>query len=47
MRWLDSSTDAMDMNFAQSPRYCAEEPDVLLSMELRRAGPNLATEQQQ
>ena len=47
MRWLDSSTDSMDMNFAQSPRYCAEEPDVLLYIVLRSDGQNLATEQQQ
>ena len=42
MRWLDSITDLMHMNFGRYWR--TEEPDVLQSMGSQRVGHDLETE---
>ena len=48
MRWLDSTTDSMDMNLLQLLEECrTEEPGVLQSTGSQRAGHDLVTEQQQ
>ena len=45
IRWLDSLTNSMDMNLSNSGRqWRAEEPGVLQSTGLQRAGSSLATE---
>ena len=47
MRWLDSITDSMDMNRANSRReWRTGKPSVLQSMGSQRVGHDLATEQQ-
>ena len=45
MRWLDRITDSVYMNL--SKRWETQEPGVLQSMWLQRAGDDLAPEQQQ
>ena len=54
MRWLDSTTDSMDMNLSKLQEtawrgvWCGEgEPGVLQSVTSRRVGHDLANEQQQ
>ena len=48
MRWLDSTTDPMDMNLLKLLEECrTEEPGVLQSTGSQRAGHDLVTEQQQ
>ena len=53
MRWLDSTTDSMDMNLSKLQEtawrgvWCGEgEPGVLQSVTSRRVGHDLANEQQ-
>ena len=45
MRWLDSVTDAVDMNLSKFWEI-VENGGVLQSMELQRVGQDLANEQQ-
>ena len=45
MRWLDSITDAVDMNLSKFWEI-VENGGVLQSMELQRVGQDLANEQQ-
>ena len=48
MRWLDSTTDSMDMNLSKLQETAKEgEPGVLQSVTSRRIGHDLANEQQQ
>ena len=45
MRWLDNTTDSMDMNLSKLRRqWKTEEPGVLQSMESQRVRHNLVTE---
>ena len=47
MRWLDSITDSMDMNRANSRReWRTGKPSVLQCMGSQRVGHDLATEKQ-
>ena len=48
MRWLDSTTDSMDVNWANSGRqWWTEEPYVLKCTGMQRHGHDLEAEQQQ
>ena len=48
MRWLDTITNTVNMNLANTRRWGGTgRPDTLPSMEPQRVGHNWATEQQQ
>ena len=50
MKWLDSMTDSMDMNFEQTPEDSGgqgRKPGVLQTMGSQRVRHDLVTEQQQ
>ena len=48
MRWLDSITDSIDMNWSKLMEIAKEgKPGVLQFMESQRVGHDLETEQQQ